>query len=168
MYSKIRAKVKLGNWMYEWIDDECGTNQGGPINTNMFKNMLDDLRDFLDIEHGIVVSEEQIIVHMLWADDLILLADSAKGLQRHLDGLYKFCSKYQLIVNSVKTKIMIFGKPAPESSNTFMFNGKLLVITDCYKNLGVIFNLCYKAEQMYLKGWRLTHLIRHLRPVLLY
>jgi hypothetical protein len=140
MYAKIKAKVKIDGWLYEWIEDSCGTNQGGPLSPNMFKKMLDDLREFLKCDHGIVTLDEHVLVHMLWADDLILMANSAIGLQKHLDGLYKFCSRYQLIANNLKTKVMTFGKVAPGAPSRFKFNGRVLEITESYKYLGVIFN----------------------------
>jgi len=121
MYSKIKARIKVGNWLYCWLKDESGTNQGGPLSPNMFRELLCDMKTFLDEECGIVIDDEEILVHMLWADDLILMADSEIGLQRQLDGLYNFCSKYQLIVNTLKTKIMMFGSNVNQSS-CFTFN----------------------------------------------
>ena len=66
------------------------------------------------------------------------MSPSAQGLQNQLNGLLRFCSKNQMIVNELKTKIMIFGKPnvIPE----FTFNNKILDIVQEYKYLGVVFN----------------------------
>ena len=47
---------------------------------------------------------------MLWADDLIVVSDSSYGLQKQLDGLQQFCSWNLIIVNELKTKVMVFGK----------------------------------------------------------
>jgi hypothetical protein len=107
MYSKIKGVVKVNNKLYETIDDECGTNQGGPLSPNMFRYMLADLKMYLDAECGINLDTE-LLIHLLWADDLILTSDSPQGLQKQLDGLFKFCAKFQMIVNELKTKIMIF------------------------------------------------------------
>jgi hypothetical protein len=52
-----------------------------------------------------------VLVPILWADDLVLLANSPEGLQEQLDGLYRFCSKFRMIVNEIKTNVMIYGKP---------------------------------------------------------
>ena len=81
MYTKIRARVKIGHLLFNWIKDSCGTNQGGPLSPSMFRKMLNDIfRDFLRIQQGIVLSEDEILVHILWADDLILLSDTIAGL----------------------------------------------------------------------------------------
>lgn len=42
--------------------------------------------------------------HILWADDLILMLESSRGLQKQLDRVFQFCKHSQLIVNSLKTK----------------------------------------------------------------
>ena len=55
---------------------------------------LCNLKNYLDTD------DEMILVHMLWAGSLILMADSIEGLQSQLDGLLKFCSKYQLLGNA--------------------------------------------------------------------
>ena len=138
MYSKIKSRIKISCWLYNWIKDSSGTNQGGPLSPTMFRVMLEDLRLFLEKEHGIIINDDEILIHMLWADDLILMSSTAAGLQKQLDGLLKFCSKYQLIVNTVKTKVMIFGKRSEDE--IFRFNKKEVEICKNYKYLGVVFN----------------------------
>jgi hypothetical protein len=41
-------------------------------------------------------------------DDLVILSESQAGLQNSLNKLEKYCYKWQLTVNTNKTKIMIF------------------------------------------------------------
>lgn len=137
MYTKIQAYIKVNNKVYDIIKDLCGTNQGGPISPNMFRYMLHDLRNFLHSYCGIVLDDE-VLLHLLWADDLVLVANSPEGLQKQLDGLFTFCSKFKMIVNELKSKVMIFGncKDIPN----FIFNGKRLDIVDNYKYLGVVIN----------------------------
>ena len=68
---------------------------------------MSDLSTYLSTEVGIVISNE-IIAHILWADDLILFSDSPMGLQKQLNGLLKFSSKNKIIVNETETKVMCF------------------------------------------------------------
>ena len=144
MYSKIKARVKINSYLYDWIKDNCGTNQGGPVSPNVFRYMLVDLKNFLETECGIVINESEILLHLLWADDLILLADSQEGLQKQLDGLFLFVSKYQMIVNELKTKIVIFGTNCRDF--TFTFNSKTIEIVEEYKYLGCLFNSCVSSR----------------------
>ena len=48
-----------------------------------------DLESYLTTAHGICINDE-IIVHLLWADDLILFSDTFYGLQTQLNGLKHF------------------------------------------------------------------------------
>ena len=43
-----------------------------------------------------------------YADDGVLLSESAQGLQSALDSLYRYCTRWKLTLNVKKTKIMIF------------------------------------------------------------
>ena len=45
---------------------------------------------------------------ILYADDTVIISDSAGGLQRQLDALYSYCADCKLTVNVYKTKIMVF------------------------------------------------------------
>ena len=45
---------------------------------------------------------------LLCADDLILMSESAAGLQKQLDALASFCEERQLTVNLSKTKVVVF------------------------------------------------------------
>ena len=82
-----------------------------------------DLVSYLSVEHGICTTNE-IIAHLLWADDLILFSDTFRGLQKQLDGLYQFCFNNHMIVNDMKTKFMVFGKPIDTSK--LSFNSKFI------------------------------------------
>ena len=87
---------------------------------------------------------------LLWADDLILLSDSVSGLQKQLNGLFRFCSDNMMIVNEMKTKVMVYG---PDNRNVvFKFNGKTLDIVDQYKYLGNITKSIKNMEWGYV--WR--------------
>ena len=134
MYHKLGAFIKVNNRIYDYVKDECGTSQGGPLSPNLFRFMLSDLKCYLDDKHGIVL-EDTIVSHLLWADDLVLMSESPEGLQQQLNGLQKHCSKYQMIVNETKTKVMHFGKCVDYD---FIFNEKKLEIVQEYKYLGVV------------------------------
>ena len=66
----------------------------------------------------------------------ILLSDSVNGLQKQLNGLFCFCSDNMMIVNEMKTKVMV-NDPANRNFS-LKFNGKTLDIVDQYKYLGNI------------------------------
>ena len=77
----------------------------------------------------------------MYADDLVIMSESASGLQNALDNLHNnyYCSQWKLIVNINKTKIMIFNK-RDHSITKYNFaygNVPLQICNDSY--LGIIF-----------------------------
>ena len=45
------------------MKDDCGTNQGGPLRPNMFKELLCNMSSFLNTEFGIVMNDEYTFIH---------------------------------------------------------------------------------------------------------
>ena len=88
-----------------------GVNQGGIACEFLFRKYMADLGAYLSREYGVVISDE-IIAHLLWADDLILFSDTQHGKQKQMEGLHTFCVNNHMIVNETKTKRMCFWKPA--------------------------------------------------------
>ena len=75
---------------------------------------------------------------MLYADDLVLCSESTEGLQKQLNGLSKFFKRWHLLVNLIKTKILVFNKKQIKSK--FYYNKNEVEVTTHYKYLGVWFN----------------------------
>ena len=137
MYRKAHCKVKWKGMIGNDIASEFGVLQGGIMSPKLFTEYLADLKEYLDTTYGIQMSND-IVTYILYADDMVLCSDSASGLQNQIDGLYKFCSKWHLIVSLAKTNIMVFGKNNTPSS--FKFGNDDIKLTSEYNYLGVIFS----------------------------
>ena len=98
LYNKSNFRVKRHGQLSTAIQNRTGVNQGGISSGMMFRKYLANLGEYLNNQHGIVISGE-IFVHLLWADDLILFSDTCEGMQSLLNGLEKFCSNNQMVVN---------------------------------------------------------------------
>ena len=143
LYGKTHFRVKCNGRLSAPIDSNLGVNQGGIASGLMFRKYMSDLSTYLSKEYGIVISNE-IIAHILWADDLILFSDSATGLQKQLSGLLKFCSNHKIIVNEIKTKAMCFGTKEPFD---VYFNRKPIEQVHQYKYLGEIVRSVNRLNQ---------------------
>ena len=77
----------------------------------------------------------------MYADDTIILADSAENLQIALNALKSYCDTWKLEINCTKTKILVFSN---HKANPNDYNFKLginnIELVDSYKYLGVILN----------------------------
>ena len=76
-------------------------------------------------------------VPIYYSDDIILLSNSAKGLQEKLDILNTYCKDWCLTVNTSKTKIRIFNKTGRHIEQTFRYgNENIECVSNC-KYLGI-------------------------------
>ena len=55
-------------------------NQGGVASGLLFRKYLSDLDEYLNTHAGICVGD-MLVAHILWADDLVLMADSIGVMQ---------------------------------------------------------------------------------------
>ena len=81
---------------------------------------------------------------MLYADDLVLISHSAKGLQKALSILEKYCNDSGLLsVNPKKTKVVIFQKKCRKSlhdKHHFQISNDKIEIVNNYTYLGINFS----------------------------
>ena len=137
MYSNSNAYIKLSGHVSNRFRISKGTEQGHPLSPDLFKIFLSDLSGLLEIKDcpslsGIPIS------HLLWADDLILLALTPEAAQKQINILEKFCNDWGIEVNQSKTKVVEFGGfSSPNTNNKFHLQGKLLEKVDSYCYLGI-------------------------------
>ena len=77
---------------------------------------------------------------LLYADDTIILAETAADLQRALDRLHDYCQKWDLSINVTKTKIVIFSRGKVRNYPHFKIGNDDIEVKDDYVYLGVTFN----------------------------
>ena len=136
LYTKTVFRVKHEGKLSEKIQQFVGVNQGGNASPTIFKKYLGDMKDYLKEHTGVVLSEDEILIYLLWADDLINVATNAQDAQKQLDGVAKFSAKNKAIANSIKTKFTVFGNI---KNVQLYFNGKAIEEVPCYKYLGNLF-----------------------------
>ena len=95
--------------------------------------------NFLDFEDEVCNNYLKLLVAM-YADDTIILCNTAEGLQNALDHLGNYCDEWKIKVNIKKTKITIFGSKKTNHNHRFHYKGEELEIVNSFKYLGVFFN----------------------------
>ena len=113
MYTNTCSRVKLINKLSKSIDHNNGVEQGHPLSPELFKMFIRDLSIFLNdcsTNHDLNFPylADTLINHLLWADDLVLLALDEKSLQELISILGNFCEEWGLVINFKKTKVMTF------------------------------------------------------------
>ena len=62
---------------------------------------------------------------LFYADDTVIISESADGLQHALNEFYTYCNQWKLTVNVDKTKVMVFSK-GPTPKNVFYFHDNVI------------------------------------------
>ena len=155
MYQGAKSRVRVDGKVSDFFSCTAGVRQGENLSPILFAIYLNDFQAFIAEHSGglgdleCVLEEFDVMAKLcvlLYADDTVLLAESAEELQSALDALEKYCKKWDLTVNLDKTNVVIFSLGRIKAPIKFMFEGKEVKVVDDYTYLGVIFNFngCFK------------------------
>lgn len=143
MYSSLQSCVRTPHGLTEFFKCERGTRQGCMLSPFFFSLYVGELVTMFEEEEckGIFVSESAPnIACLLFADDLVACADTVGRLQHMINVIHRFCCKWGLTVNLIKTKVMVFRNGGPLRRNEkWYFNNELLEVVNGYKYLGTLF-----------------------------
>ena len=146
MYSNSTTRIKLIKKISAAIDIQIGTEQGHPMSPELFKIFISDLSNELDKNNSatnVPDLDGTRVSHLLWADDLVLLAKDPKSLQSLIEILGDYINKWELEANMEKTNVMVFntsGRLLKESHN-FVLNEVNITSVRNYCYLGIKFSL---------------------------
>ena len=155
LYQNAKACIKKSNVVSNSFQVNVGVRQGENLSPLLFAIFLNDFELFISkCYDGLsAVSEEAKrflsdedrevflrLFSLLYADDTIVLAESAEQLQLALSAVYEYCRIWNLTVNVDKTKIVIFSKKKTTEYPAFLFGHRNIQVVDHYVYLGVIFN----------------------------
>ena len=105
MYANAKSCVKISRGKttagFPCVRQSCNLS---PLLFNLFTS---DLERELGINNAGVEMFNTRLDLLMYADDIILLSQSAAGVQKHLKTLQPFCRKWKLEVNTDITKIII-------------------------------------------------------------
>jgi hypothetical protein len=156
MYATVKSCVKHCNTVTEFFDISLGLRQGLNNSPILFSLFLEDIELFLqeNISSGLSLFDLCLII-LLFADDMVILANSPEDLQASLNKLFEYCSKWGLEVNTDKTKIMVFRNRGPLKNNEkWYYNDNSLETVENFNYLGVVFNYTgsFTLNNQYVTG----------------
>ena len=142
MYANSKAQIKLSGYLSREIDIKKGTEQGHPLSPDLFKLFFKDLSPILEFQNCPILIDK-IVSHLLWADDLVILALDPVTLQSQLNTLNDYCKNWGVDINMDKTKLLIFNgtKSATKQHRSHIeslcINGAKLQRVESYCYLGI-------------------------------
>ena len=150
IYSSTPSRLVLAT--QDWsFDLDCGVRQGcvlSPLLFNLFINNL--IRIMRHSNIGIHSPALPYPLSMLlYADDIVLLADSPECLQQLIDLFRRYCLDWALTVNARKSKAMIFNKPSSFARHhVFHYGHESLETVNEFCYLGVYLTADLKWNRM--------------------
>jgi hypothetical protein len=131
--------VRWGDFVSDEFFVSNGVRQGGVLSPVLFNVYVDSLsQDLISTGIGCCIGKTNCN-HLFYADDLVLLSPSEKGLQKLVDVAAQFGSSHELSFNVRKTNCMLFlpKKAKLLRSPNILLNGSALEFISKCKYLGV-------------------------------
>ena len=137
--------------MSDFSPSNIGVRQGENLSPLLFSLYLNDIKEYFirnSNTRGIVINNEDNVNELynllkifilLYADDTVILAETADDLREALNTYERYCDMWKLTVNTSKTKIVVFSKSRNNQYN-FSYKNEPIDVVEEYKYLGVMFH----------------------------
>ena len=128
--------VRWGSTHSEFFPIGNGVKQGGILSPLLFNVYMDNLnlqlhRQSIGCSVGSTVEN-----HMLYADDVVLFAPSAKGLQKLLDFSHTYSCNHDIEFNPSKSCVMYIDSRKAGNAQIMTIGGKILNVVTSFSYLG--------------------------------
>ena len=130
-----------------------GVRQGDNLSPLLFALFLNDFAQHMTkVYHGLNIADtchpslknENLVFLklfvLLYADDTVILSENEHELQQALNGVYNYCIKNCLHVNTIKTKKVIFSRGKVKKYPVFNYGDSIIEVVNDYVYLGVTIN----------------------------
>ena len=137
MYSNVKCKVVFNDIESDMFDVNEGVKQGCPLSPVLFSIYMNELKKIIkERKLGISIFNTQI-GSLFWADDVVLIGESAHDLEQLLDATSNFSKQWKLNFNLEKSNVLIVGQRV-NKFRKWKLGEDFINETDKYKYLGTI------------------------------
>ena len=155
LYANLEAGVRIGDSISRRFRLLQGVRQGCPLSPILFNCYINGLvLELQKLGKGVRVETiQRNIDGLLYADDVILIADSPEDLQAMIDTVDDFNKKWQLTLNLGKSKVMVVSAASQTADDVPLFYRRSRIeVVDSYKYLGIYFtsNLSWTKHFNYI------------------
>ena len=141
LYNESKCCMNLNGWLSDTFRCSYGVKQGDVLSPTLFNLYINDLaKTIKDSNIGIQLNDLNVST-LIYADDLVLISENESNLQKMIDIIKDWCSKWRLVVNVGKTKIIHFRTLRNNRTDfEFTYGNEKLEITNSYVYLGIMLN----------------------------
>ncbi len=109
LYENVQASVLLEGQQSRWFDVDEGLRQGCPLSPLLYSIYVMGMLEELEREELGVKMDGMWCGALLYADDIVLLAEMAAELQKMLDAIGRYAERWRFDFNALKSKTMVIG-----------------------------------------------------------
>ena len=141
LYSGFRCSVRVNGLLGRWFEAVKGVKQGCLASPSLFNLFIDSfIAELNKVKAGVQYDNERISC-LMYADDMVLLAEDESGLQQLLDVFHQWSLKWRLSVNAAKSGVMVFRRSRQKSTDvTFSCGNDVIPHVESYRYLGLTLN----------------------------
>jgi len=127
IYKETSCCIKVNDMLTEWFATNCGVLQGDTLSPTLFNIFVNDLISDVNSQNkGIHINDTSISM-LLYADDIVLLSNSAEDLQCLLNTVYDWSFRNMIKFNCEKSNIIHFRrKQSALCTHTFTIGSDVL------------------------------------------
>lgn len=136
VYQQTTCTVWNGEEISDKFETYTGVKQGCILSPLLFSLYINDLHE--QLSGGLHIGDLNIRL-LLYADDIVLIAEKIEVLQAMINKLEEYCDYWNLEVNLTKSKIMVFRNGGKLANNEkWLYRGTEIEIVNEYSYLGTI------------------------------
>lgn len=136
LYSETSSCVWDGNKISKDFKTTMGLKQGCLLSPSLFALFIDDVTKILS---GGINIAGLIVKILLYADDMVIFAETVESLQLMINKIGRYFETWNLQLNLDKSKIMIFRSGGRLARNEkWLYKGQPIEVVNEYKYLGVL------------------------------
>ena len=108
MYNCVKTKLFSNGVMSDPFYSSLGVRQSECLSPFLFSLCINDRQECLNVPGvGVTVEHLKLLV-LLYADDVVIFAESHELLQMEIDMLYDYCEQRKVKLNTQTSKILVF------------------------------------------------------------
>jgi hypothetical protein len=138
-YKNVMVKVRVNDVESDWFESKVGVRQGDTLSPLLFNIFINGIVETVkESGRGVKVGMDNMAV-LLFADDMVLVANDEEELQHLVEKVNVYCDKWLLEVNVNKTKVVVVSKDGKETAKVKYGQSELECVPKyCY--LGMLFS----------------------------
>lgn len=135
IYNDTQVCVWNGEELSSWFNTTMGVRQGCLLSPLLFALYLNDLDE--ELVGGIDINGWRIKL-LMYADDVVLISDQPGSFQAMINQLEQYCNKWNLTVNTSKSKTMIFSSGGRKGrAEQWKYKGEEIETVSSFVYLGI-------------------------------